>query len=143
MGYTVYWRMRKDRTEGQGKKYRQALKHCNKVIQKFHNEYIHLSGYSAHTSKYDGIKFNGAHGRGCEDFCLRAELWEHDDFAFCKTKRRLYSVPVFACLFILKHCLGDLITIESDGHDYDFQGMAWQLLKDYGKLKIKPFFLED
>jgi hypothetical protein len=143
MGYTIYWTLGKRSTEKQEEQYRRALKHCNKVIQKFHKEVVHLSGYSAHSSKYAGIKFNGKSEYACEDFILRAELWEGDRMNFCKTLGYAYTVPVWACLLILKHYLKHVIVIQSDGHDSEEKCMALKLLKKYGKLKIRSTILRE
>lgn len=40
-----------------------------------------------------------------------------DDWGFCKTAFRPYDIAVTACLIILKHRLGDAITVQSDGED--------------------------
>ena len=119
MGYTHYFTFKKP-ARGQASKteklYQLAIKDCQKIILKYSADFGGLSGYSAHTSNYAGINFNGSDRvGGCENFVLREHYNENIGFQSCKTAGYSYDVVVVACLVALKARLGDLITIGSDG----------------------------
>jgi hypothetical protein len=127
MGYTHYWGFAK-RT-GNAKRteelYQKAIKDCQKVIQYAKKNIVNLSGYSAHTTGYGGINFNGVREEAHEPFVLREHLNQNEHFTFCKTARKDYDVVVTACLAILKYRLKNYIDVSSDGHPEDFiEGVA-------------------
>ena len=144
MGYTHYWTFKKPKkgtirkTE---KKYQAAIVDCGKLIRAYYIANGGLSGYSAHAEpgKYDGILFNGKGDNAHEDFSLRATYKENlvtrgfvDGFNFCKTARKPYDEVVVACLLVLKHHLGDLIELNSDGYRDEWlqgQEIAQRFLK--------------
>ena len=70
------------------------------------------------------ITFNGARGHGCETFEIRAtaEARPGDVLSrsFCKTEGAPYDICVKVALVILKHHLGDRITVASDADDRDW-----------------------
>lgn len=70
------------------------------------------------------IVFNGAAPQCCEPFEIaRVEFDRRGDpavMSFCKTESMPYDVCVQAALIVLKHHLGDLITVTSDGNDDDW-----------------------
>jgi hypothetical protein len=94
------------------------------------------------------IHLNGVRGEGYETFCVSrigGSKWSPPDddgrvFEFCKTGYRPYDLVVTACLVATKHRLGDLVTVESDGEDEEWQparefclktlryGMAYHIL---------------
>lgn len=121
MGYTHYWGIKpvKGGTELNEKRYKRAIKQCNRVIKAYHNQHRgygeSLSGYSAHSDRYGGLNFNGARGNICEDFIFREHFKENEPFEFCKTRRLPYDLVVTACLSIMKHYLKDAIEVSSDG----------------------------
>jgi hypothetical protein len=136
MGYTHYWTFKKAKT-GQARqteqKYQKAVADCNKIIQYYSQEFGGLSGYSAHTNGYDGINFNGSMRVGqCEDFVLRERFSLNEGFNFCKTNNNPYDTVVTACLIVLKHRLGDNISVSSDGRRDDWNNgliLAKKVLK--------------
>lgn len=141
MGYTHYWSFKKPK-KGEArlaeKKYAAAIKDCTKLIRAYYIINGELSGYSAHSEpgKYDGIFFNGKGSDAHEDFSLRATFKEtlNSDYRnFCKTAAKPYDVVVVACLLILKHHLGDLIEVSSDGYLddwYEGRNIVRRYLKD-------------
>lgn len=121
MGYTHYWTFKKAprgevvQTE---KVYQKAIIECTKVIQYYSGEFGGLSGFSAHAplALYRGLKVNGSTRVGqCEDFVMRERYALNKIPDFCKTNSYPYDTVVVACLIILKHRLGDLIDVASDG----------------------------
>ena len=121
MGYTHYWSMKKA-PKGQAtqyeKAYQKAILECAKVIRYYSETFGGLSGFSAHCEPrlYGGLKVNGSNRVGsCEDFVLREHLSQNDDFNFCKTNSYPYDTVVTACLIILKHRLGPVFDVSSDG----------------------------
>ena len=124
MGYTHYFTFKKA-PKGQAAKveklYQLAIKDCQKIIRKYSKEFGGLSGYSAHSTKYSGINFNGSERMGsCEDFVLREHYNENDLNNFCKTGQYDYDKVVVACLIALKNRLGELISIGSDGFEHEW-----------------------
>lgn len=137
MGYTHYWTFKKNRGNKASdveKLYQKAVKECNDLIFKVAKgqvkdmDKISLSGYSAHSKTYGGIKFNGARENAHEDFYLREHFTQNFDdrgyclsgFNFCKTAYKEYDIVVVACLTILSYRLGDLIDVSSDGESSDW-----------------------
>lgn len=124
MGYTHYFsfkgipRGQATQTEA---KYVKAIKECTKVIQHYSKTFGGLSGFSAHSSKYGGLNVNGSERVGqCEPLVLREHYSQNDPFNFVKTAQYPYDTVVTACLIILKHRLGDLIEVSSDGNADDW-----------------------
>lgn len=146
MGYTHYWEFKrpkqvKGNAEEAEKQYQLAVRQCQRIIR-YYNKHVkaldpkhpdRLAGYSAHckVNQYGGIDFNGTGDLGHENFVLRehfSQCFDHPrrpGFNFCKTARKPYDRVVVACLATLKHYLGDLIDVDSDG-DFDdwFDGVA-------------------
>ena len=124
MGYTHYFSFKKAPrgTAAQTEKlYQKAIKECTKVIRDYSDTFGGLSGYSAFSDKYGGVKVNGSERVGqCEDFILREHFSQNDAFNFCKTGMHPYDTVVTACLIILKHRLGDLVDVSSDGRQDDW-----------------------
>ena len=126
MGYTHYFSF-KTRPRGQAiqieKTYQKAIRECTKVIQYYSAEFGGLSGFSAHAAPglYSGLKVNGSERVGsCEDFALRERYALNKIPDFVKTNRLPYDTVVVACLIILKHRLGDLFEVSSDGRADDW-----------------------
>ena len=127
MGYTHYWTF-KPIPKGQAKQveanYQLALRQCSRVIKKYNaqfpsGDYRRLSGYSAHckVGQYGGLHFNGCKDEAHEDFTMREHYTQNleDTNNFCKTARKPYDDVVVACICIMKHYLGDLFKVVSDG----------------------------
>lgn len=138
MGYTHYWSFNKAHrleTKKAESAYQKAIKECNKFIQAYQSEAIglnRLSGYSAYTSEYGGIKINGKQKMQHEDFTMREHFNQNEGFHFCKTARKPYDIVVVGCLIILKAHLGELIDISSDGYAEDWidgQRLVERLIK--------------
>lgn len=129
MGYTHYFSFGKPPagTAAQVEaKYKKAILECQKVIYTLSKESGGLSGYCAHTKPgtYGGVLLNGSGDESHEDFVLR-EHYSQNKPEFCKTARKYYDVAVVACLVVLKHRLGKLIDIGSDGDTVDWnEGLA-------------------
>jgi hypothetical protein len=139
MGYTHYWTFKKpslvkgnvDRVEAT---YKTAIAECAKIARVYNAECKtkgldgeRLSGFTAHTraNKYGGLEINGKADNAHEPFTMREHyrqnfwgLWH--GFEFCKTAQKPYDVVVTACLAVLKHRLGDLIDVSSDGRATDW-----------------------
>lgn len=129
MGFTFHWSF-KNAPRGEASQtetnYQLAIRQCQRVLRTYNSELKsenpkhpnRLSGYSVHTKvdSYGGLNFNGTQDESCEEFSMREHFSENES-DFCKTNRRAYSQCVAACLIILKHYLGDLIEVSSDGRD--------------------------
>jgi hypothetical protein len=155
MGYTHYWSLKKpspvkgnaDQAE---RVYKSALLQCAKIAKVWNEtctdqgrEDERLSGFSAHTQlgKYGGLHINGKGENAHEDFIFREHFRQNfeefgNGFAFCKTAQKPYDIVVTACLAVLKHRLGDLIDVSSDGNAIDWiEGV--RLARQVLGLKIK------
>ena len=119
------------------RKYQKAISECAKVIRYYSETFGGLSGYSAHSSNYLGLKFNGsARVGGCEDFIMREHYSQNESFNFCKTNRLPYDTVVVACLIILKHRLGECIEVSSDGRRDDWNDGLILVRKVLGLVRI-------
>jgi hypothetical protein len=142
MGYTHYWEFRiPKRTESKKTEdlYQKAVLECSKIIKAYYAVNGGLSGFTAHTplGAYGGLKVNGKGSEAHEDFTLREQYkqnLEGDGFEFCKTARKPYDIVVVACLIVLKHRLGNLIDVSSDGYVDDWEE-GLRLAKNILKLK--------
>ena len=132
MGHTHYWQFNKKTasTVLNTRRYNRTIAKINLVVKRY-NELmpkgsdLRLSGYSAFTSNYGGVNFNGCRGNDHEAFILRECFNENEAFNFCKTARKPYDAVVCAALIILKHYMQDAVEISSDGKASDWShGLA-------------------
>jgi hypothetical protein len=97
---------------------------CARIVKHFYAEHGGISGFTAHTklSQYGGLQVNGKQPIDGEVFELREHFRQNvdDGFKFCKTYRFPYDTIVVACLTVLKHRLGDALTLSSDGNFHDW-----------------------
>jgi hypothetical protein len=125
MGFTHYWSIKhlRGQTERNEQAYQRAIsdigkvaRHYNKRCEETGDTESRLSGYTAHAKagQYGGVKLNGKGDLAHEDFVLREHLTQEHG-GFCKTARKPYDVVVVAALAILKHRLGDAISVSTDG----------------------------
>lgn len=138
MGYTHYWSFKKAergqivKTE---KNYQRAVLECTKVIQYYSRVFRGLSGFSPHApiDLYRGLEVNSSQRIGVgEPFTLRERYALNKIPDFCKTNRLPYDTVVTACLIILKHRLGEMIEVKSDGRQDDWNDgliLARKILK--------------
>jgi hypothetical protein len=142
MGYTHYWEFRiPKRTESRKTEdlYQKAVLECSRIVKAYYAVNGGLSGFTAHTplGAYGGLKVNGKGEEAHEDFTLREHYkqnLEDDAWGFCKTARKPYDIVVVACLIVLKHRLGNLIDVSSDGYVDDWEE-GLRLAKNILKLK--------
>lgn len=126
MGYTHYFEFKKPakgKTSQAEKMYQKAIFECAKVTRYYSKTFGGLSGFSAHCEPklYGGLNVNGSERVGsCEPLILREHLSQNGDGDFVKTRQYPYDTVVTACLIILKHRLGDLIVVSSDGRQDDW-----------------------
>lgn len=144
MGYTHYWNFKKVRgkTNDLELQYQRAVKEIGKIARHWNECFPsgsleRLSGYTAHVKagSYGGVKLNGKGELSHEDFALR-EHFTQNDGGFCKTARKPYDVVVVAALALLKHRLGDAISVSSDGYAENWEAGV-KLARQVTKLKIK------
>jgi hypothetical protein len=129
MGYTHYWTFKspaKGTTKQVEADYQRACKAITKMLIAYNKARPsgaedRLSGYSAFTTHYAGVKFNGSKDCAHEDFILREHYKLNESFNFCKTAQKPYDVVVVAALTILKYYLKDNISIGSDGCAEDWE----------------------
>jgi len=84
------------------------------------------------------VRFNGKGEYGLETFRLtrdfEAQDWRNegeDQREFCKTNRRLYNQVVTSVLSCVKHHLGDIFAVTSDGDDGEDDGiLPYSVIKD-------------
>ena len=142
MEYTHYFTFKKP-AKGQARKaeakYQRAVLDCARIIKTYYAANGGISGYTAHTKlgEYGGICVNGAREQACEPFELQEYFRENIGFHFVKTAQLPYDAVVVACLIVLKHHLGDLIEVSSDGQKSD-----WQAGLDLAKRILKKKSLE-
>jgi hypothetical protein len=127
--YTHYFTFFKEKGKAKDleKTYQLAIKDCQRIVKRWSIDNGGLSGYTAHVpiGKYAGVTVNGSKDSGCEEFVLR-EHFNQNEWSFVKTERLPYDTVVVACLAVLKHRLGDAITVSSDGNANDWRrGVAF------------------
>ena len=130
MGYTHYWYRKK---ELDGADLRPAAADCAQmaVAAEIPLERV----YPGEPAEFgpEQILFNGRGEEGHEDFFLPHSLAKgpggyigRDErgriFDYCKTARKPYDLTVCCCLIVLKHWLGEDISIKSDGDDAEANG---------------------
>lgn len=128
MGYTHYWtfkRIPRGQTTKVNKAYDKAIKDCQKIVLAYQSiapSAERLAGYSAHTKlgAYRGININGKGELAHETFILRDYFKANEGGGFCKTDSKPYDAVVVACLAVLKHHLGELIDVSSDGRAWEW-----------------------
>lgn len=132
MGYTHYWVFNK---KPNAVEYARAIKDISKIARAC-KEF--LSGYSAHVPPhvYGGAMINGIGDDRHEDFTLRERPADVYPFNFCKTAAKPYDIAVVASLIVLKHRLGDDISVSSDGGARDWNA-GLKLAKRVTGLKLK------
>ena len=147
MGYTHYWKFNLD-YEINSEKWKEIVDDFNKILDveiNIGNNNIYagtggmtslrkiLEPYSNQKLEItdEEIRFNGREegDRGHETFSLQRKSDKRlEDYAsrlarkyifdFCKTARKPYDIVVCCLLVILKHRLGNMIEISSDGKDW-------------------------
>lgn len=116
MGYTHYWTFNGSTKLDDEINYYNAIQDINRFVRWYDKKHHIASGYTAKSKKtYDGVKINGIGNLRHEDFVLRDQLINSDNFNFCKTARKPYDILIVGSLLILKHHLKNNITISSDG----------------------------
>lgn len=140
MGYTHYFSFKsapKGKLVKTEQAYQRAIMDCTRIIKHYSALHGGLSGFSAHApvGLYRGLKINGSVNSGqCEDFILRERFEQNLGFNFCKTRQYSYDTVVTACLIVLKHRLGSLVSVSSDGFIDDWED-GLELAKTVLKLK--------
>jgi len=131
MGWTRSW---KRKTELPSKQFAAAVEDGIKIVQRLGISLGGFDGTGAPIFQDDVIVINGAAGLNCEPFEIhqiefnrqgRDEFW-----SFCKTEGLPYDFCVQTILIVLKHHLGDLIQIGSDGTDENWS-RARSACQDY------------
>jgi hypothetical protein len=128
MGYTHYWRQKRDFTDEEWT----ILKAKSKTILKSFTDGGGRLDHLSHTEAPEHwIRFNG--NPGCEKFILNkyqpehffygwmsmSEHSENGSFHFCKTRQRPYDWAVVQVLRAAKLVAPDAITLSSDGDVFD------------------------
>ena len=130
MGWTHNWRRG---TELPLAIFATAVRDCQKAFACTGVSLAGFDGTGEPVLKEEVIVFNGKDRADCEPFEIhqtecdrpgRAVFW-----SFCKTEHQPYDLCVQVALVILKHNLGEAITVGSDGKDDDWAG-ARQLCQD-------------
>lgn len=114
MGYTHYWKNKREFTEEQWTALRIATESIlrNAIAAGIKLQYEFDDQSSPLVGQHE-IRFNGAGDDGCETFLLERVV---EDFAFCKTRRLHYDAAVVAVLIEAAR-LNDAFEWTSDGGD--------------------------
>lgn len=147
MGYTHYWTIELAENEEKAEEaYSKAILACQRFIVSYNmviktqdrSHPARLAGFSAHCmpGKYKGLNVNGTKELGHETFYFEESYKKALGFNFCKTNRKPYDTVVVGCLAIMKHFLGDVIDVSSDGDKddwaYGIRTVNKLLNKEYG-----------
>ena len=153
MGYTHYWKFNLD-YEINSEKWKEIINDFNKILDveidiPENDKYDGTDGMTRlrNILEQDSdqrleitdkeIRFNGReeNDRGHETISLQRKsdksLQDPTDkkyiFDFCKTARKPYDIVVCCLLIILKHRLGNMIEISSDGRDGTNDGVYYEV----------------
>jgi len=122
MGWTHSWQRP---TELPKEEFTRAAEDCQKILATLNVPLGGFTGDGEPIFTVESIVFNGAGGSGCEPFEIARVEFDRKGrdsiFSFCKTEQAPYDICVQIALVILKHHLGDAITIGSDADD-----SAWE-----------------
>lgn len=102
------------------KLYVRTLKECQSIVAAYSKEFGGIAGYSARTAEYGGLQVYGARGENIDKFELREHLSQNET-QLIETGEYAYGTVVVACLTLLKHRLGDVFSVSSDG-----DATSWQ-----------------
>lgn len=146
MGYTHYWRLKKD-----CKKLSNWCVNDIKRIVKKHKDIIQYEDDVKKKSvvKDTLIRFNGIGKEGHETFYFQVplkpdEYQKFDEkgylFNFCKTARKPYDIVVCEILLVLKAELGNKMILESDGfsnYTCSFDGVWSEAIEEVKQMGYK------
>ena len=142
MGYTNYWE--RD-CELPHKDFSSAASDCKKIFEGLEIQLAGVSGQLLPELNEYYIAFNGSEELACEDFIFsvnqEARRGRERASGYCKTEKLPYDLCVKIALIVLKHHLGDSVTISSDGDNNDWReaSQICQKTLGYGKnFKIEP-----
>ena len=124
MGYTHYWRQKRDFTDQEWSEIKEKAKD---ILAAFEKSGGKLSADSYQEPPPHWVRFNGS--PGCEQFILNEHKAEHffygwmtleeynenGAFYFCKTRQLPYDFAVVGVLRAAKRVAPDAITLSSDG----------------------------
>ena len=122
MGWTHSWRRP---TELPEKGFARAAEDCRRILAAGDVPLGGFTGDGDPTFSAERIIFNGVGRSSCEPFEIaRIEFdrrGRESVSSFCKTGQAQYDICVQVALIVLKHHLGDAVTIDSDGDDGDWR----------------------
>ena len=121
MGYSHYWTRPPKLPPVE---FAVAVADCRNLLPKLGVPLAGPRGTGPPECDVDRVMFNGVGTSGCETFAV----FQHEPprrpsaqiFSYCKTARRPYDLAVQCALIILKHHLGDHLTVASDGPEGDW-----------------------
>lgn len=125
MGYTHYWRLPREIPQDQWDRFSEA---CDKIVRGcgVPLSYEHNDPNTAPQTDAMEVRFNGPRADGYETFLVKrcepinafrpSGLRADRSWAFCKTERKPYDLPVMACLIALAHHVPTAV-VSSDGDD--------------------------
>jgi len=133
MGWTHNWQRP---TELPEEEFARAAEDCQKILVTLDVPLGGFTGNGAPVFSANSIIFNGTGGSGCEPFEIARVEFDRKGleliFSFCKTEQAPYDICVQIALVVLKHHLGDAITIDSDADDNDWRQARRQCQKSLG-----------
>ena len=122
MGWTHYWQRPTELPEVE---FAHAAQDCSKMIDAIGLPLAGFDGSGEPIISDERIVFNGGPSAACEPFEIARVEFDRRGRGlvggFCKTEGLPYDLCVQAVLLILKHYLGDLINVTSDGADEDWE----------------------
>ncbi len=145
MGYTHYWYRQPEVSED---KMRDIIKDIQKVVPHYdsllgdkdiHTEGIFLNGRGdeAHETFYFPRVVEVPKHQMQEQFYIR----KGQTFAFCKTACKPYDIAVTTSLLIIKHHLGEEISVSSDGEIGNWESAIDIVVKELGY--GKGFYMDE
>lgn len=136
MGYTHYWRLR-DSEDAIRKQYLEALPRIRKIVATYRDILQRDYDDTAEPEvSEEMIWFNGIDEDGHETFVFKPGVVE---FAFCKTARKEYDLPVCLCLLVLDTCI-EKLSLSSDGFDESYVDVEWvEAYQKYDELFGEPY----
>lgn len=130
MGYTHYWRIKRD---AKGDERNTILTYANAVLLEHADIVAGPNGTGEPIVNARGILLNGKGSRRYETFNLG---FKKEKFAFCKTGRMPYDIVVVALLTIATRVAPSAYSMSSDGNENDLSPGRWLAAKVMGDERV-------
>lgn len=136
MEFTIVFKGIRGETARLERLYKRTLKECQAIVASYSKEYGGIGGYSARDAKYGGLEVYGAKPNTLDRLTLREHFSQNARIQTIDVGTYAYGTVVTACLTLIKHRLGDVFHVSSNGDATDWQAGV-DLARNVTGLKLK------